>query len=141
MLFVCLGNQDQPASAALFGHGGMFQTMDNAIMYLCLQFGEAGAFSPVACFAQLGRWGERKCSSIVVGHRALNQLVVEAVAFFKLSAIHYLAHCNLNVASGLHPLRGDISPSGTIAWITREGYESDWKMRMVVVSRIQRSWS
>ena len=66
--------------------------------------------------------------------RALNQLVVEAVAFFKLSAIHYLAHCNLNVASGLHRLRGDISPSGTITWITREGYESDWKM---VVSRIQ----
>ena len=53
--------------------------------------------------------------------RALNQLVVEAVAFFKLSAIHYLAHCNLNVASGLHRLRGDISPSGTITWITREG--------------------
>ena len=23
-------------------------------MYLCLQLGEAGAFSPVACFAQLG---------------------------------------------------------------------------------------
>ena len=89
-------------------------------MYLCLQLGEAGAFSPFACFAQLGGRGARKCSSIVAGHRALNQLVVEAVAFFKLSAIHYLAHCNLKIASGLHRLRGDISPSGTIAWITRE---------------------
>ena len=67
------------------------------------------------------RGGGQKCSSIVVGLRALNQLVVEAVAFFKLSAIHYLAHCNLNVASGLHRLRGDISPSGTITWITRGG--------------------
>ena len=53
--------------------------------------------------------------------RALNQLVVEAVAFFKLSAIHYLAHGNLSVASRLHRLRGDISPSGTIKWITQEG--------------------
>ena len=69
------------------------------IMPLCTcvcSWGEAGAFSPVACFAQVGGWGARKCSSIVVGHRALNQLVVEAVAFFKLSAIHYLAHCNLS---------------------------------------------